>query len=210
MTAITFLVLLAAPQVCAQETPRVEVGLHVTTLNLGDFKLKIPDLSKSERGAGGRVTINFSDNVALEGEYNVFPSDFRLTVPQLNQLVTRKLTRDRVNQFLLGIKAGKRSDHFGIFAKVRPGFVSGNLEDETVNPNSALNTLFRTSSGLALDMGIVLEFYPSRHTMLRFDIGDTIIRYETKPLAGGSTGSTPTGRFTAHNLQISAGVGLRF
>jgi hypothetical protein len=46
--------------------------------------------------------------------------------------------------------------------------------------------------------------------MLRFDIGDTIIRYETKSVAGGSTGATPTGKFTAHNLQLSAGVGLRF
>ncbi len=210
MMAVAFFLLLAAPQSRAQEAPRVEIGAHVTALNLGDFRLRIPDLSKSARGAGGRVTVNFNDSVALEGEYNIFPDDFRITLPNLGQLVSRRLTRDRVNQFLLGVKAGKRFDRFGIFAKLRPGFVSGDLEDEAVNTNPALNTLFRTSSGLALDMGLVLEFYPSRHTMLRFDIGDTIIRYDTKSLSSGSTGNTQTGKFTAHNLQISAGVGFRF
>jgi len=207
MAAITFFVLLAAPQARAQESPRLEIGAHVTALNLGDFSLRIPDLGKSERGAGGRVTFNLNDAVALEAEYNIFPNNFRITLPNLGQLVTRKLARDRVNQFLLGIKAGKRFDRFGLFAKVRPGYVRSELEDETINTNPTLNTLFRTSSGWALDMGVVLELYPSRHTMLRFDIGDTIIRYETKSLLPGAASAQ---KFTNHNLQVSAGVGLRF
>ncbi len=209
MTALVFFLFLVAPQSHAQEVPRVEIGVHVTALNLGDFRLRIPDLSRSERGAGGRVTVNLSESVALEAEYNIFPNDFRITVPQLNRLVTRRLTRDRVNQFLFGVKAGARSEHWGIFAKVRPGFVSSQLRDEILDPNPSLNALFRTSSGLALDIGGVLEFYPTRHTVLRLDVSDMIIRYETKALSGVSS-SVPTGRFTHHNLQIGAGVGLRF
>lgn len=207
MTAITFFVLLAAPPARAQESPTLEIGAHVTALNLGDFSLRVPDLGKLERGAGGRVTYNLNDAVALEAEYNIFPRDFRITLPNLGQLVTRRLTRDRVDQFMLGIKAGTRFDRFGLFAKVRPGYVRSKLEDETINTNPSLNTLFRTSSGWALDMGIVLELYPSRHTMLRFDIGDTIIRYQTKSLIPGAAGAQ---KFTNHNLQVSAGVGLRF
>jgi hypothetical protein len=197
-------------KIFAQETPKVEFGAHVTTLSLGDFKLQVPDLSKSERGAGGRVTVNFNKNVSLEAEYNIFPSDFRITVPQLNQLVTRRLTRDRVNQFLLGVKAGARSNRFGIFAKIRPGFVDTSVQDETNNPNPALSSIFRTSSGLALDFGGVFEFYPTRNTMLRFDVSDLIIRYETKFINGGTTLRQDTRKFTTHNLQLSAGVGLRF
>ncbi len=191
------------------ETPRLEIGVQVSALNLGDFKLAVPDLSESQRGAGGRITVNFNDSLALEGEFNIFPNNFRISVPQLNQFVTRKLTRDRVDQFLFGVKFGVRSRLFGIFGKIRPGFVRSELQDETANSaNPTLNTLFRTSSGLALDLGGVLEFYPSRHTMLRFDLGDTLIRYETKAQATGS--NAPKSKFTNHNLQASAGFGLRF
>lgn len=193
----------------AQEAPKLEIGIQVTALKLGDFKLAVPDLSESQRGAGGRVTFNITDHIALEGEVNTFPNNFRISVPQLNQLVTRKLSRDRVDQFLFGVKFGVRSNHFGLFGKIRPGFVRSQLKDETVNgANPTLNTLFRTSTGLALDVGGVLEFYPSRHTMLRFDLGDTLIRYETK--AQASSSNTSIGKFTSHNLQASVGFGLRF
>ncbi len=205
MTAIAVLCLSTFAR--AQNAPLLEFGAQVTTLSLGDFKLKIPDLSKSERGAGARVTINLTDGAAIEAVYNIFPNDFRLTVPQVNQLVTRRLTRDRVDQVLIGVKVGKRSDRFGIFAKLRPGYVSTKLQDETVNANPSLNTLFRTTGGLALDFGAVLELYLTRSIMFRLDAGDTIIRYERNLVTGGTSQST---RFTTHNLQLSAGIGLRF
>jgi hypothetical protein len=207
--ALVLLSLFCAPMLQAQDTPKVEVGIQVTALNLGDFKLAVPDLSESQRGVGGRVTINLTDHISIEGEINTFPNNFRITIPQLTNIVRRDLTRDRVDQFLFGVKLGGRSEHWGIFAKVRPGYVRSKLEDEiSGNANPTLNTLFRTTSGFALDWGGVLEFYPSRHTMLRFDLGDTIIRYETKPPSGATNQATT--KFTNHNLQVSAGFGLRF
>ena len=210
---VTFAVLLfclcAVSATNAQDTPKVEIGVQVTALNLGDFKLAVPDLGDSQRGAGGRVTVNLNDNLSIEGEFNTFPNNFRLTLPQLGNLVRRELTRDRVDQFLFGIKLGARSDHFGIFAKLRPGYVRSVLQDETTgNTNPTLNTMFRTTSGWALDVGGVFEFYPSRHTMIRLDAGDTIIRYQTKSQTTGTT--TTTNKFNNHNLQVSAGFGLRF
>ncbi len=207
--AFVLLSLLCAPALRAQDTPKVEVGIHVTALNLGDFKLAVPDLGGSQRGVGGRVTVNLTDHISIEGELNTFPNNFRISIPQLTQVVRRDLTRDRVDQFLFGVKLGGRSEHWGIFAKVRPGYVRSVLQDQTTgNANPTLNTLFRTSSGFALDWGGVLEFYPSRHTMLRFDLGDTIIRYETKPQSGAANQTTT--KFTNNNLQVSAGFGLRF
>ncbi|MBI1764633.1 MAG: porin family protein [Acidobacteria bacterium] len=198
--------LLCAPALQAQDTPKVEVGIQVTALKLGDFKLAVPDLGGSQRGVGGRVTVNLSDHISVEGEFNTFPNDFRITIPQITNLVRRDITRDRVDQFLLGVKLGGRSEHWGIFGKLRPGYVRSVLQDQTTgNTNTSLNTLFRTTSGFALDVGGVLEFYPSHHTMLRFDLGDTIIRYETK-LQSGTTST----KFVNHNLQVSAGFGLRF
>ena len=202
--AVVLFFLVAAPVLRAQDVPKVEVGIQVTALNLGDFKLAVPNLGDSQRGVGGRITFNASENISIEGEFNTFPNNFRITLPQLGNVLSRQLTRDRVDQFLFGVKLGKHTDHFGIFFKLRPGYVRSVLTDQSTNANASLNTLFRTTSGFALDAGGVLEFYPTRHTMLRFDLGDTIIRYETKPTSGATT------KFTNHNLQVSGGFGLRF
>jgi hypothetical protein len=50
----------------------------------------------------------------------------------------------------------------------------------------------------AADLGGVLEYYPSRHTTIRIDLGDTILFY----------GGTALG--TVHNFQPAIGFGYRF
>src|SRR6059036_2708615 len=60
---------------------------------------------------------------------------------------------------LLGTKAGIRWTRFGVFGKSRFG-------------------LWRfTRTYFAADVGGVLEYYPSPHTALRIDSGDSIIFY---------------------------------
>jgi hypothetical protein len=71
---------------------------------------------------------------------------------------------------------------------------------------------------LALDIGGVLEFYPTRRVVTRFDFGDTIIRYGATTInsidgpAGGPFVTTPItiNGETRHSFQFSAGVGFRF
>jgi hypothetical protein len=62
------------------------------------------------------------------------------------------------------------------------------------------------------DVGGVLEVYLSPGIMMRFDVGDTIIRYATFRREGISTSQAILERpaETRHNLQFSAGVGFRF
>jgi hypothetical protein len=81
---------------------------------------------------------------------------------------------------LLGIKSGKRFDRFGAFGKVRAGLWHFDR------------------SHFAADLGGVLEYYPSRHTTIRIDLGDTILFY----------GGTALG--TVHNFQPGIGFGYRF
>src|SRR5262245_29545774 len=76
---------------------------------------------------------------------------------------------------LAGIKSGKRLDRFGAFTKARIGFWHFD------------RTYF------AADLGGVLEYYPSRHTTIRIDLGDTILWY------GGSALGT------VHNFQPGIG-----
>jgi hypothetical protein len=59
---------------------------------------------------------------------------------------------------------------------------------------------FHSKTEAAFDMGGVVEFYPSRSTTVRFDLGDTIIRFRDPGYATQTT----------HNLQFSAGFGFRF
>jgi hypothetical protein len=81
---------------------------------------------------------------------------------------------------LFGIKSGKRFDRFGAFGKARAG----------------LWHFDRTH--FAADLGGVLEYYPSRHTSIRIDLGDTILFY-----GGNDLG-------TVHNFQPGIGVSYRF
>jgi len=81
---------------------------------------------------------------------------------------------------LLGIKSGKRFDRFGVFGKARMGM------------------WYFDRGYFAADLGGVLEYYPSRRTTIRIDLGDTILFY----------GGTALG--TVHNFQPAIGFGYRF
>lgn len=131
-------------------------------------------------GAGSRFTYNFSNHIAFDSEVNFFLPDEGPAY---------------ATQGLFGIKAGKRTRHFGIFAKVRPGFQT----------NLVVND--REQARLALDVGGVAEFYPNRHVVLRFDAGDVIIPFGNKVVGQGLFVQRPG---TTHNFQFSLGVGVRF
>ena len=81
---------------------------------------------------------------------------------------------------LFGTKTGIRLDRYGVFGKSRFGL------------------WHFTQSYFAADLGGVLEYYPSSHTALRIDIGDTVIFY-----GGARLG-------TVHNFQPGIGFSYRF
>jgi hypothetical protein len=160
------------------ETPKVEIGAHYTFLRIRDFGLG----SASDSGVGGRVTLNLADSFGLEGELNYFPEE------RVNFANGLSLNSKRT-QGLFGVKTGMRSEKAGIFGKFRPGFMRFGEGTGGVS-----NTEF------ALDFGGVFELYPSRAVALRFDVGDTVIRFS----------NLPVDTFYQHNLQISTGVAFRF
>lgn len=59
-----------------------------------------------------------------------------------------------------------------------------------------------------MDLGGVLEFYPSRKVLTRIDIGDTVIHYGNGSFFPSGLSVVPGSR-TSHNLQLSAGLGFR-
>lgn len=187
----------------SEELSKFEIGAHFTSLTL--------DSGETQPGLGVRFTYNATKNIAFEAEGNLLPPDSR-----------DRFFRNggRAVEGLFGVKIGKRYEHFGIFAKARPGLISFTRGKLIVTPNnngSAFPPDGRTEqlTHFAFDVGGVLEFYPTRHIVTRFDAGDTIIRYGDTTVTGVSgppfvlTPFTIPGE-TKHNFQFTAGVGWRF
>ncbi|MGI8656927.1 MAG: outer membrane beta-barrel protein [Pyrinomonadaceae bacterium] len=217
LNAIVAAVLFFAPHSArAQtETPRYEVGAQFTSLTKPGF-----GQSRTDPGFGGRFTYNITDYLAIEAETNFFPEKSRFNVPAENQ--------GNAVEGLFGVKAGKRFSKFGIYGKARPGFISFSQGKQEIIPpvNTPANQFLffdvRRSrlTNFAMDVGGVLEFYPSRHIVTRFEAGDTIIRYRERTINGITSFDQTTGQYTfspftiqgdtRSNFQFSAGVGYRF
>jgi hypothetical protein len=193
------------------EATRFEVGAQFSSLTLE------PDLTQP--GFGGRFTFNFNDHIALEAELNYFPND--------NGRITSDRNNGRATQGLFGVKAGRRFKNFGIFGKARPGFVSftRGFGDVVITGPPPAGSVFpesdfrpRRLTHPALDVGGVLEFYPSRRIVTRFDAGVTIIRVGQTTFQGFAAGPGNTlvvlpltiPGDTTGNFQFSAGIGYRF
>lgn len=196
----------AQAQTKADDPPKREIGVHFTSLSLGT--------DRTEAGLGTRFTYNLTKSFAVEAEGNLLPhnsrfGDFR--------------NGGRAAEGLFGVKVGKRYERFGIFGKARPGVISftrGQGGFVQTGTGSAASFTFETrrATHFATDLGGVLEFYPSRRIVARFDAGDTIIRYGRSTfnaLSIDGSGVTtilplPVPAQTTHNFQFTAGVGFRF
>ena len=229
------------------DVPRYEIGGQVSLLSLNspssqtllglspfsDNPCKEFDLicARVETGVGARFTYNLTNHVALEAEGNLFPGR---PLNEFEGFSPGGVPAGRTCQVQFGVKAGKRFKKFGLFLKARPGFVT--FTEASQFTGFRLRTFFHVSQGrnvhlenaefrtgkatyLSTDLGGVLEFYPSRRIVTRFDIGDTLIRYgiyrerlaNVCPLCC----PCPSELFerpaeTRHNLQFSAGIAIRF
>ena len=122
------------------------------------------------------------------------------------------------------MKAGKRFQRWGIFGKARPGVVSFSTGASGYVPTGSGGPFpFRFDinrlTNFAFDAGVVIEFYPSRHIVTRFDGGDTLIHYRRRTInflsfdpGTGVVSLLPFTRraSTRHNFLFIASVGFRF
>lgn len=155
------------------------------------------DSSISERDQaiiGVRATWNISRHFSLDGDLGfspLYPQGF--TVWDGGRLI----------QGQFGVKSGIRRERWGVFAKVRPGFVSFS---EAIHDITSTTTKTGPKTYFSLDTGGVLEFYPSPRVNVRFDAGDTMIRYPdaSEGIFGFRRGSW------SHNLDFSTSIQYRF
>ncbi|MFS8085532.1 MAG: hypothetical protein ACMG6H_07865 [Acidobacteriota bacterium] len=187
------------------DLPKYEVGV--------DFSSFTFQYGETQPGLGGRLTYNLNRHLALEAAGYFFPGKCEFCGG-----------RGSIAEGLFGVKAGHRFKKWGIFAKGRPGLVrlSKGAYDFVANPAVPafpFTFVFRSQTNLAADLGGVLEFYPSKKIVLRFDVGDTIVRYGRRtfnsPFQDPTTGTFSLVPFTVpaytqHNPQLIGGVGFRF
>lgn len=189
----------------------VEVGIQFSSVVFSQRQFPTGALAaerpRTEAGFGGRITLNLNRHIAFEAEGNFFPHE-NVTV----------VSGGRLLQGQFGLKAGERFRKFGVFGKVRPGFASFGKElsqvgTSTVEFNGQEFTFpivgASRKTHFSLDLGGVLEFYPSPRVLTRIDVGDTILHYGDNSFAPGSGVAFSLGTRTTHNLQVSAGIGFR-
>ncbi|HEX8138837.1 MAG TPA: hypothetical protein VF544_14815 [Pyrinomonadaceae bacterium] len=179
---------------------------------------------ENQPGFGGRIGYNLTPHVALEAEVNFFPGAGSFNVPE-------SFRGGHKLEGLFGVKAGRRFEKVGVFGKARPGFLYASKGDLRHPSGFACIAVFPTpaacfettgKNSFALDLGAVIEFYPTRRTIIRIDAGDTIVHLNERFVSGGTTNPTALtlrppfpvaeriAAETTHNFQGSIGIGFRF
>src|SRR5215510_9962495 len=91
-----------AQETTQEKTPKFELGIHYSALNVSED-------SDTDSGLGFRFTYNLNKYLGVEAE----TTDFQ-------RICEDCVSNER--QALFGVRAGKRSGRYGLFAKVRPGY----------------------------------------------------------------------------------------
>lgn len=190
------------------ELPKFEVAAEFTSLERGDFT------DRTDPGFGGRFTYNLNRVFSLEAAGYFFPKECFSCA-----------NNGRVTQAVGGVKVGKRFESWGIFAKARPGIVSFSQGEfdviplGPVTPATSFEVIRNPVTSFAFDLGGVVEFYPSKRIVTRFDAGDTIIHFTRRtnnqftfdPLTNlVVVGPVVRPAHTTHSFQFMASVGFRF
>lgn len=194
----------------SEELLKFEIAGEFTTLERESFPAR-----RTEPGLGGRFTYNLNQMISFEAAGYFFPKK-----------CSECRNEGNVAEVLGGVKVGKRFEKWGIFAKGRPGVISysrGALDvivpPGSTSPFGPVEFDFKRLNAFAMDVGGVVEFYPSKRIVTRFDLGDTIIHFNRRDMKtivfnpvtdtiGPGTIRIP-GR-TSHNFQFMTSVGFKF
>ena len=145
---------------------KFEVGGLFTSVTLTDFRSRtLPTIATGDatvHGLGGRLAYNLTKNVAIDAEGNFFPETHLG-----NEEFGQKL------QGFIGLKAGVRNKGVGVFAKARPGVMwFGDFSSAGTCTGATFGSSCTVSheKDFALDLGGVIEIYPTERTIIRADM----------------------------------------
>ena len=178
-----------------------DVGPLFSTLTISREGLE--NNVRTEPGLGGYGSYRLYGPFYLDGDLLYFPTGTSSSGPHDGGTIL---------EGLLGIKGGIRRNRFGIFGKVHPGFNSYSqaLTGITNLNTTSLTYTYARSTNFVLDLGGIVEFYPTERSTLRIEVGDTHILFNTRDVNVGGTIETFPGGGLQHSIQLIVGYGWRF
>ena len=142
-----------------KDDPRWSLGVQLATINLPMDWEGCAGCRVTATGIGLDLDYRLTRLVYMDSEFNFFPGTSG---------------RGAVQEGLLGIKVGHTARSWGVFTQLRPGFVH---YDKALVPRSSDD--YEDATRFAFDVGGSVEYYASRHSTIRFNMGTTFIRYLT-------------------------------
>jgi len=183
-SVVLAIVLLCSTALHAQNA---SVGASYTLLSL-TYPDQIPN------GIGGWFSWDRADagfTLGVDGGVSFFPENHPII--------------GRQTLAVAGVRSGIRVGRWGAFARVRPGVV--HFSERFFAPEIACILIFPppescliASTNAAIDLGGTLEASPTPRSVVRIDLGDTLIRFSR----------SGQDALWKHNFQLSAGAGVRF
>lgn len=201
-----------------------ELGGHYATLNLPSQCTTGTNCDTKNNGLGANLTYNFSSWLGVDSEMDFFGDNGNASTANTGGRVTEGLFGLRLGPTTRrwGLYSVVRPG-FVNFSRVLgqsqaaaalfpsaatataavdvPQFTAriGYQVSSSSNPLAVLG--LTSATDFAFNYGEVVEYRPTKHAALRFDIGDTIVTYP------GATLGTPLHQ---HNFQISEALVIRF
>jgi hypothetical protein len=142
-----------------KDDPRWSLGVQLTTLNLPMDWEGCAGCRVTATGIGLDLDYRLTRLVYMDSEFNFFPGTGG---------------RGAIQEGLLGVKVGHTARSWGVFTQLRPGFVH---YDKALAPGSRDD--YEDTTRFAFDVGGSVEYYASRHSTIRFNMGTTFIHYLT-------------------------------
>jgi hypothetical protein len=191
VVAVTVATLMLPAMALAQE--RFDAAAHVAVARSSEF-------DANDTGVGGRLSWHPSALIGADAEMTVYPSSF----PNANGFSSGRV------EGLFGVTVGPRLARLRPFARVRPGFVAfrgRTIACILIFPPPLSCELAAGRTVFAVDVGGGAELFPSSRTVLRFDLGDRVLKY---PGPSFHKGRATADAFYSHDFRLSAGAGVRF
>jgi hypothetical protein len=159
----------------------IDVGVGYIGVRAGELSANLSG-SKLVSGFAGRATLRLPGGLGAEAEISaLYPSKETGLIGS---------TPRRKTELLLGVRSGFGVGLFGVFGKVRGGYLRSKF---TLVTNPPVDV---TESDFVIDYGVIVELRTPGRFGLRLDIGDLWI-------PSSERNSHP---FDAHNLRIGVGA----
>lgn len=230
LAAILALVIAGAPPARAQgfaDGSKWELGGHYAFLTLPSQCSGGSTCETSNSGLGANVTYNFSPWIAIDTEMDFFGSNGDTSTSLTGGNVTEGLFGLRFGPttrrwgFYSVVRPGfvnfgrvlgsvpaigtpapaPASDAIPSLAPTAVPRFSAVLNYQASAPSPVSMLGFTRATDFAFNYGESIEYRPTKHVALRFDIGDTIVSYP---------GATLGTQYHEHNFQISEALVFRF